>query len=98
MLAKPTHEVDLGAESLSRLGKTLLDPYYSEASIAASRLNDLSPLHILERGWSIARNEEGSVLRSVTEVQLLDGALSCRVEGEVASGLSELLSLEDSHE
>lgn len=106
MLAKPMHEVDLGAESLSRLGKTLLDPYYSEAAIATSRLNDLSPLHILERGWSIARNEEGSVLRSVTEVQpddlvevqLLDGALSCRVEGEVASGLSELLSLEDSHE
>lgn len=106
MLAKPTHEVDLGAESLSRLGKTLLDSYYSEAAMAASRLNDLSPLHILERGWSIARNEEGSVLRSVTEVQpddlvevqLLDGALSCRVEGEVASGLSALLSLEDSHE
>lgn len=106
MLVKPTHEVDLGAESLSRLGKTLLDTYYSEAAMAASRLNDLSPLHILERGWSIARNEEGSVLRSVTEVQpddlvevqLLDGALSCRVEGEVAFGLSELLSLEDSHE
>lgn len=74
--------------------------------MAASRLNDLSPLRILERGWSIARNEEGSVLRSVTEVQpddlvevqLLDGSLSCRVEGEVASSLSALLSLEDSHE
>lgn len=60
----------------------------------------------LERGCLLRSNEEGSVLRSVTEVQpddlvevqLLDGALSCRVEGEVASGLSALLSLEDSHE
>ena len=106
LLARPRHEVALGSESLARLGKTLLDPFYSEAAVATARLNDLSPLHILERGWSIARNEKGKVVRSVSdvkpndmlEVQLIDGALSCRVEKEAVSELSELLSLEDSHE
>lgn len=106
MLAQPKHQVQLGAESLSRLGKTLLDPFYSEAAVAAARLNDLSPLHILERGWSIARTEQGAVLRSVSDVkpndmvelQLIDGALSCRVEKEAVSELQELLSLEGSNE
>lgn len=106
LLVGPKHEVALSSESLARLGRTLLDPFYSEAAVAAARLNDLSPLHILERGWSIARTKEGAVLRSVSdvkphdlvEVQLIDGALSCRVEKEAVSELSELLSLEDSHE
>lgn len=106
LLVGPKHEVALSSESFARLGKTLLDPFYSEAAVVAARLNDLSPLHILERGWSIARTEKGAVLRSVSdvkphdlvEVQLIDGALSCRVEKEAVSELSELLSLEDSHE
>lgn len=106
LLAGPNHQVSLAGESLARLGKTLLDPFYSEAAVATARLNDLSPLHILERGWSIARAEDGSVLRSVNdakpndvvEVQLIDGALSCRVEKEAVSELSELLSLGDSDE
>ena len=106
LLVGPKHEVAIGSESLARLGKTLLDPFYSKAAVATARLNDLSPLHILERGWSIARTEKGEVLRSVSdvkpndmvEVQLIDGALSCRVEKEAVSELSELLSLEDSHE
>ena len=106
LLVGPKHEVALSSESLVRLGRTLLDPFYSEAAVVAARLNDLSPLHILERGWSIARTKEGAVLRSVSdvkpldlvEVQLIDGALSCRVEKEAVSELSELLSLEDSHE
>lgn len=105
LLVGPKHEVALSSESFARLGKTLLDPFYSEAAVVAARLNDLSPLHILERGWSIARTKEGAVLRSVSdvkphdlvEVQLIDGALSCRVEKEAVSELSELLSLEDSH-
>ena len=106
LLAGSSHQVSLASESLGRLGKTLLDPFYSEAAVATARLNDLSPLHILERGWSIARAEDGSVLRSVddakpndvVEVQLIDGALSCRVEKEAVSELSELLSLGDSDE
>ena len=106
LLQTPKHEVSLASESLARLGKTLLDPYYSQAAVATARLNDLSPLHILERGWSIARTEEGKVLHSVNdvqpndmiEVQLIDGALSCRVETEAVSELTELLSLEDAHE
>ena len=54
----------------------------------AHRLNALSPLATLERGYSISRKVSGEVLTSTQqvsvgdkiEVQLADGQLACRVE------------------
>ena len=54
----------------------------------AQRLNALSPLATLERGYSISRKTDGEVLTSAEqvslgdriEVQLADGHLACRVE------------------
>jgi len=37
---------------------------------AAERLQALSPLGVLERGYAIARREDGSVIRAATEVEL----------------------------
>ncbi len=104
--SRPQHEVALANESLLRVGKGLLGSYCSEAAVATARLNDLSPLGTLERGWSIARTVDGTVLKSVSQVrsddkiqvQLKDGALNCRVEEETVSDLTELLSLEDGNE
>ena len=54
----------------------------------AHRLNALSPLATLERGYSISRKVDGEVLTSTQqvsvgdkiEVQLAHGHLACRVE------------------
>ena len=54
----------------------------------AQRLNALSPLATLERGYSISRKTDGAVLTSAeqvaigdrVEIQLADGNLACRVE------------------
>ena len=54
----------------------------------AQRLNALSPLATLERGYSISRKTDGQVLTSAeqvsiddrVEIQLADGHLACRVE------------------
>lgn len=54
----------------------------------AHRLNALSPLATLERGYSISRKTDGEVLTSAeqvsigdrVEIQLADGHLACRVE------------------
>ena len=59
----------------------------------AQRLNALSPLATLERGYSISRQTDGKVLTSAEqvsigdriEIQLSDGHLACRVE-EFLSG------------
>jgi len=72
---------------LAGSGKTLLGRFESRFSLSASRLHDLSPLIILGRGYSIARNNEGSVLKSIAgvkeadaiKVELADGILGCCV-------------------
>jgi exodeoxyribonuclease VII large subunit len=54
----------------------------------AQRLNALSPLATLQRGYSISRKTDGAVLTSTeqvsigdsVEIQLADGHLACRVE------------------
>ena len=59
----------------------------------AQRLNALSPLATLQRGYSISRKTDGAVLTSTeqvsigdsVEIQLADGHLACRVE-ELRSG------------
>lgn len=100
------HSVELASSNLLRLGKALLTPYQSHAAVITSRLHDLSPLKTLERGWSITRDTEGSVVKSISQVkpndrisvQLIDGSLACRVEEEVSSELSELISMEETHD
>jgi exodeoxyribonuclease VII large subunit len=60
----------------------------SELHTLAQRLNALSPLATLQRGYSISRKTDGKVLTSAEqvsigdriEIQLSDGHLACRVE------------------
>lgn len=96
-----THSVAVASASLERIGKSLVIPFQSQAAVITSRLHDLSPLKILERGWSIARDDQGDVIRSVSQVkpqdkisvQLLDGTLVCRVEDEGIAELSEVVTI-----
>lgn len=56
-------------------------------SIAAARLNDLSPLTILSRGYAIARKDDRTIVRSVDDVatgeslhvRVHDGEINCTV-------------------
>ena len=106
LLANRAHQVSLANASLVRLGKTLLTQPVSQAAVVTARLNDLSPLRTLERGWSIARSDQGTLIKSVSDVrpndaftlQLIDGALACRVEDEAVSELNNIISMEESHD
>lgn len=59
----------------------------------AQRLNTLSPLGTLKRGYSISRNVDGDALTATEQVavgeqisvQLSQGALTCKVEGKKAA-------------
>ena len=73
---------------LSNAAGTMLAGPREQMRLAAARLNDLSPLTVLARGYAIARTGEGAVVRSVdavlpgenVDVTVSDGVLSCRVE------------------
>ena len=60
-----------------------------EFSLAAAALDAMSPLRVLERGYAIAQNERGQIVREANAVsagdelrlRLWKGTLDCRVEG-----------------
>lgn len=102
LLNRDAHSLDMAQASMLRMVKSLVVPYQSQAAVITSRLHDLSPLKILERGWSIARDEKGSILKSVSQVkpqerisvQLLDGTVIARVEDEVTSEVTEFVPID----
>lgn len=94
--------VDRQRERLYSQGSSLVPRFSQQAGLAAARLNDLSPLAILGRGYAIARAEDGCVVKSVVatpagssvDVTVADGVLSCRVE-QVQHIDMEIVSWED---
>ncbi|MDP4164772.1 MAG: exodeoxyribonuclease VII large subunit, partial [Bacillota bacterium] len=55
---------------------------------AVSTLQALSPLKIMERGYSLVYSEEGTIVKSISQVEkkkmlqinLSDGKINCRIE------------------
>jgi exodeoxyribonuclease VII large subunit len=76
-------------EGLGNAMRNLLKSRHATFTGLGQRLQALSPLAVLERGYSITRNEAGKVLKSPTEAapgevivsKLAQGELRSRVEG-----------------
>lgn len=74
-------------DQVRSVGATLLPRFENQLAMGASRLHDLSPLTILSRGYAIAKDEEGSIVKSVDSieaneavcVEVADGRLDCTV-------------------
>jgi len=73
---------------LSHVGAGLCANAEQELALAAARLNDLSPLAVLGRGYAIARDSEGHVVKSTHQVTsgeridiaVSDGSIACHVD------------------
>ena len=73
---------------LGRVGKRATERFEYQLGKAASRMADLSPVNTLARGYSVARDAEGAIVRRVGEVEeggsvsvtVSDGVLDCTVE------------------
>ena len=56
-----------------------------EIGVVASRLDGLSPLGTLNRGYSVAKNSNGEVVRSVKQVNSGDMMTVCVSDGEIST-------------
>ncbi|MDP2955910.1 MAG: exodeoxyribonuclease VII large subunit [Longimicrobiales bacterium] len=88
-LLAPRQGVDLAAARLERGVTRLLERRREAVAAAAGRLHALSPLAILERGYSVARTLDGRVVRRVEELpagrtfqlRVMDGTVACESTG-----------------
>jgi len=88
-LVGPRQAVDQAAGRLERGLRRLLERRRVGLSAAAGRLQALSPLAILERGYSVARTPDGKVLRRVKDLlagrrfhlRVVDGTVACESAG-----------------
>ncbi|MCK6204489.1 exodeoxyribonuclease VII large subunit [Bacillus infantis] len=86
--AKETHL--RGSRALGRAMKEVLTKKQKEFSGMVSTLEALSPLKIMDRGYSLAYSGEGELLKSVSQVEkgddvqvkLADGTFNCKVTGK----------------
>lgn len=76
------------ARRFSAVGPHVLRGASRSLETYASRLDDLSPVRILKRGYAVCYDESGTVLRSIDDVsiaqhvnvRLTDGRLACTVD------------------
>ena len=93
--SRPTRQLDVAAFRLTSAQDTVvrrtprrLDAAQRDLDDRAARLALLDPANLLRRGWSITRDADGNVVRSVTDTapdaiittQVADGRLTSRIE------------------
>lgn len=103
--ARLSARLDADRGRLVYQGEALPARFGAQLAVSASRLNDLSPLSVLARGYAMARDERGAIVKSVEGVSagddlllvVHDGEMRCRVE-ETRKIVTAFESMEETHE
>lgn len=88
-VARAKLDIEAMSSRYLRVGSMISDRHAHQMSQMASRLADLSPVNTLARGYAIARNEQGRIVRhvdeaplgSMVEINVADGIIDCEVKG-----------------
>ena len=88
LLQRKQEALGRGEQRLRAAFRSLAAAKRGSLDLAAGRLNAMSPLAILERGYSICRDARGNLVREAAstvpgdriEARLARGVLECRVE------------------
>ncbi|MGD0632393.1 MAG: exodeoxyribonuclease VII large subunit, partial [Terracidiphilus sp.] len=96
-LAQARERLQAGRNHLDRGFEHMLHAHARTLSALDARLNSLSPLAVLDRGYALVLNAQGSVVRSIGQLapgdplvtRLADGSFLSRVEAATAAGKAE---------
>jgi exodeoxyribonuclease VII large subunit len=82
--------LDEAGERLARAGRQRLKQAREAVSAAAARLETLSPLNVLGRGYSLTRTATGQVVRDAEQVRPGDRLLTLLHRGRLLSRVEEI--------
>lgn len=77
--------LDLYIEKLNRLMYSTVDEDKTKLTLAVGKLDAYSPLKVLARGYSIAKTQNGAVVKSVKDVSLGERITLTVSDGEIVS-------------
>jgi exodeoxyribonuclease VII large subunit len=91
------HRKDLlarGRQGLNSAVRVLVQRERARLELAVGKIDALSPLAILKRGFALCRDSKGAIVKSAADVgpgdrvrvTLARGELNCRVENKIANG------------
>lgn len=95
-LARDTQRVDFARERLLRAGPVLVENARAAMAVGAARLEDLSPLGILTRGYAVCYAGDGStVVKSIEQVSSGDAVIVRLRDGSIGAAVTGLTQLEE---
>lgn len=90
LLAQNRQRIDYLQEKVCSVGENILIRHNNKLSLVAARLEGLSPLKILERGYSVTRTEDNVVVKSTEQLRIGNKLKTNLAEGIVFSEVIEI--------
>ena len=97
VLTNPHEGLHLRARAVDDLEKELargirlaLQQGHEQVSVMAARLSALSPLEVLQRGYSVTQSSQANVVRSVVDIQIGQELLTQLANGKITSIVQSL--------
>ncbi len=95
-LARDERSLQYAHERLMRAGPGLLESARAALALGSARLEDLSPLGILTRGYSVCFGADGTtVVKTVSQLEIGDSLIVRVRDGTVDASVTQLLQLEE---
>ena len=82
--------LDAALETLTRVQANLVPRFGQQVALWASRLSDLSPLSVISRGYAMALDEEGRIVKSVASLHEGDSLSVTVADGTIATRIMEI--------
>jgi exodeoxyribonuclease VII large subunit len=95
LLEVPAERLDRALEKLQRLTQDKLQESGQALGLLAARLDAVSPLAVLQRGYAVVSGEDGTRLVSVNKVRWGEELTTRLADGRIISVVQEIKELDD---
>ena len=95
LLEVPAERLDRALEKLQRLTQDKLQESGQSLGLLAARLDAVSPLAVLQRGYAVVSGEDGKRLASVNKVRWGEELTTRLADGRIISVVQEIKELDD---